>query len=54
MGIILSLFAKSVYPLVAGLLSGVVAFLMGLKFEDVFVIQETSVFDPQLIFPEQF
>ena len=45
-GIVLSLFAKSFYPLVAGLLSAVVAFLMGLKFEDVFIIQETSVYDP--------
>jgi hypothetical protein len=53
-GILLSLFAKSFYPLIAGLLSAVTAFLMGLKFEDVFVIQETSVYDPKLIFPEQF
>jgi len=53
-GLVLSVFAKSLYPLVAGVLSAVVAFLMGLKFEDVFVIQETSVYDPRLIFPEQF
>ncbi|HEY2822774.1 MAG TPA: P-loop NTPase fold protein, partial [Candidatus Acidoferrum sp.] len=53
-GIVLSLFAKSFYPLIAGLLSAVTAFLMGLKFEDVFVVQETSVYDPKLIFPEQF
>lgn len=53
-GTVLSLFAKSFYPLVAGLLSAVVAFLMGLKFEDVFVVQETSVYDPKIIFPEQF
>lgn len=53
-GIVLSIFAKSLYPLVGALISGVVAFLIGLKFEDVFVIQETSVYDPRLIFPEQF
>jgi KAP family P-loop domain len=53
-GSVISFFTKSFYPVITGLLSAVVAFLMGMKFEDVFVIPETSVYDPQLIFPEQF
>jgi hypothetical protein len=34
--------------------TAILLFLLKAKFEDVFVIQENPIFDPKLIFPEQF
>ena len=54
MGATFSLFSSSIYPAITGMVAMVAIFVLKLKFEDVFAIQENQVFDPKLIFPEQF
>ncbi len=45
---------KSIYPFASGAFAALLLFFLKLKFEDIFVIQESPVYDPKLIFPEQF
>jgi len=54
MGSIFSVFSSSAYPAITAAFAALVIFVFKLKFEDVFAIQENQVFDPKLIFPEQF
>jgi hypothetical protein len=49
-----ALFAKSIYPLLWSIFAALLFFFLRLKFEDVFVIKENTVYDPKLMFPEQF
>jgi hypothetical protein len=35
-------------------ISGVFLWFANLKFEDLFIVQETPIYDPKLVFPEQF
>jgi KAP-like P-loop domain-containing protein len=53
-GCVFAAFDKSVYPFVSSLFAALLLFFLRLKFEDLFVIQESPVYDPKLIFPEQF
>ena len=45
---------KSVSPFLNSVFLALLVFLLKFKFEDAFVIQENPVYDPKLIFPEQF
>jgi hypothetical protein len=45
---------ESAYPFWSGLAMAAMAFVLKFKFEDLVLIQETPVFDPRMIFPEQF
>ncbi|HUZ45784.1 MAG TPA: P-loop NTPase fold protein [Terriglobia bacterium] len=53
-GGILTFFDHSIYPLLASFFPAILMFLMNFKFEDLFLIQTNPVYDPRLIFPEQF
>jgi KAP family P-loop domain len=53
-GAILTVVDRSIYPLLATFFSALLVFLTNFKFEDLFLIQENPVYDPKLIFPEQF
>ncbi len=45
---------KSVFPFATSAFAALLLFFLRLKFEDLFIIQESPVYDPKLIFPEQF
>lgn len=45
---------KSVFPFASSAFAALLLFFLRLKFEDLFIIQESPVYDPKLIFPEQF
>jgi hypothetical protein len=49
-----SIHSSSAYPAITAVLAALVIFVLKMKFEDVFVIEDNRVFDPKLIFPEQF
>jgi len=53
-GVAFGAFTKSVYPFLSTIFPALLLFFLRLKFEDLFVIQENTVYDPKLIFPEQF
>lgn len=53
-GGVVSITTRSLGPLLTSILPAVLLFFLKAKFEDVFVIQENPIFDPKLIFPEQF
>ena len=53
-GGVLAILDRTVYPLLASIIPAVMLFLLKLKFEDVFLVKENPVYDPKLIFPEQF
>jgi hypothetical protein len=54
MGTIFSILSSSAYPAITAGFAAVIIFVLKMKFEDVFVIEENRVYDPKLIFPEQF
>jgi hypothetical protein len=54
MGAVFSLLNASVYPVIPATLAAIIVLVLKMKFEDVFVIEENRVYDPKLIFPEQF
>jgi hypothetical protein len=54
MGAGFTLKSSSPYPFITALLGFVIIFVLKLKFEDVFVIEDNQVYDPKMIFPEQF
>jgi hypothetical protein len=47
-------FDKSIFPFASSAFAALLLFFLRLKFEDLFIIQESPVYDPKLIFPEQF
>ncbi len=53
-GAVSAFFGRSFVPFVPSLFAALLIFFLKLKFEDLFLIQENAVYDPQLIFPEQF
>lgn len=53
-GALLTALDHSVYTFLASFFPAILIFLMSFKFEDLFLIQENPVYDPRLIFPEQF
>ena len=53
-GVVFSVFDKSIYPFASTIFAAVLLFFLKLKFEDVFLVQESPAYDPKLIFPEQF
>lgn len=54
LGGVVSLVGGSPTAFVSTILPAVLLFCWNVKFEDVFVLQEAPVYDPQLILPEQF
>lgn len=53
-GAALTIADHSAYPLLAAVIPAALFFFLKLKFEDVFLVKENPVYDPKLIFPEQF
>jgi hypothetical protein len=53
-GALFSWLSGNSYPFLTALIGTLAIFVLKLKFEDVLAIQENQVFDPKLIFPEQF